>query len=112
MEPLTPLPQPGAAALFTAFFRAGLMGFGGVLPMIRRIMVEERRWLSPIEFSELLALCQFLPGANVSNLAVIFGSRSCGLQGAASALVGLVGAPVGIVLVIAVLYERYGALPP
>jgi chromate transporter len=52
-----------AAALFVAFFRAGLMGFGGVLPMIRRVMVEDRRWQTPAEFNELLALCQFLPGA-------------------------------------------------
>jgi chromate transporter len=112
MEPLEPLPQPGAAALFAAFFRAGLMGFGGVLPMIRRVMVEERRWLTPAEFSELLALCQFLPGANVANLAVIYGSRSAGLRGSVAALSGLLGGPIAIVLVIASLYDRYGGLAP
>jgi chromate transporter len=111
MESSSPL-RLSAFALFTAFFRAGLMGFGGVLPMIRRVMVEERKWLTPAEFNELLALCQFLPGANVANLSIIFGSRVCGIGGSAAALTGLLGAPVVIVLVIATLYKRYGDYPP
>jgi chromate transporter len=112
---MQPIAQPlrlSSFSLFTAFFRAGLMGFGGVLPMIRRVMVEERRWQTPAEFNEMLALCQFLPGANVANLAVIFGSRVCGIQGSAAALAGLLGAPVAIVLVLAMGYDRYGALAP
>lgn len=109
--PAQPL-RLSALALFGAFFKAGLMGFGGVLPMIRRVLVEERQWLSPVEFNELISLCQFLPGANVANLAVIFGSRVCGVQGSAAALFGLLGAPVAIVLVIAELYARYGELAP
>ena len=98
-------------ALFTAFFRAGLMGFGGVLPMARRVLVEERRWQSADEFNELLALCQFLPGANVANLAVILGARTCGLGGSAAALLGLLGAPIVIVLLLAALYARFGGIP-
>lgn len=105
--PLRLTPQ----ALFAAFFRAGLMGFGGVLPMARRVLVEERRWLSAEDFTELLALCQFLPGANVANLSVILGSRTCGLVGSAAALLGLLGAPIVIVLVLAALYARFGAIP-
>jgi chromate transporter len=109
--PAEPL-RLSAFTLFGAFFRAGLMGFGGVLPMIRRVLVEERKWLTPAEFNELISLCQFLPGANVANLAVIFGSRVCGVQGSAAALFGLLGAPVAIVLAIAGLYARYGELAP
>jgi chromate transporter len=110
-QPAQPL-RLSAVDLISAFFRAGLMGFGGVLPMIRRVMVEERTWLTPAEFNELISLCQFLPGANVANLAVIFGSRVCGLHGSAAALLGLLGAPVAIVLAIAGLYARYGELAP
>lgn len=100
-----------AATLFAAFLRAGLMGFGGVMPMARRVLVEERGWLTPVEFNHLLALCQFLPGANVANLAVILGSRTCGLSGSIAALLGLLGLPIVIVLVLAVLYARFGAIP-
>ncbi|MCB8881643.1 chromate transporter [Acidisoma cellulosilytica] len=109
--PAQPL-RLSSLALFGAFFQAGLMGFGGVLPMIRRVMVEDRKWLTPAEFNELISLCQFLPGANVANMAVIFGSRVCGPQGSVAALLGLLGAPVAIVLVIAELYARYGELAP
>lgn len=88
------------------------MGFGGVLPMIRHVMVVERRWQTAAEFSDMIALCQFLPGANVANLAVIFGARRCGAAGSAAALAGLLGAPVAIVLVLVRLYERFGMLAP
>jgi chromate transporter len=112
MPDLAPNPTlPGATALFTAFFRAGLLGFGGVLPMIRRVIVEERAWLTPAEFNELLALCQFLPGANVANLAVVYGSRCCGPRGSLAGLAGLLVAPMAIVLVIGAGYDRYGDLP-
>ncbi len=111
-DTLRPPAVTSPAPLFTAFFRAGLLGFGGVLPMIRRVIVEERGWQTPAEFSELLALCQFLPGANVANLAVVFGARACGLRGSAAGLAGLLGAPVAIVLLIAGAYRRYGALAP
>ena len=53
----------------------GLLGFGGVLPWARRVLVEERAWLSEREFAELLGMCQILPGPNVVNLAVILGAR-------------------------------------
>jgi chromate transporter len=88
------------------------MGFGGVLPMIRHVMVAERRWQTAAEFSDMIALCQFLPGAIVANLAVIFGARRCGAAGSAAALAGLLGAPVAIVLVLVRLYERFGMLAP
>jgi len=112
MQPQTTPFRLSALALFRAFFKAGLMGFGGVLPMIRRVIVEERRWQTPAEFNELLALCQFLPGANVANMAVIFGSRVNGIGGSAAALAGLLGAPMVIVLLIATGYDRYGDLAP
>lgn len=35
------------------------MGFGGVLPLARKVIVEQRQWLSPEKFTELLGLCQF-----------------------------------------------------
>jgi chromate transporter len=99
------------AQLFLAFAKAGLMGFGGVLPMIRVVMVDERRWQTAAEFSDMIALCQFLPGANVANLAVIFGARTAGPFGSLAAVGGLLGPPVAIVLGLAELYGRYGEIP-
>ena len=82
-------PPPGAsprsvglAELFTGFLSLGLMSFGGALPFARRTIVDERKWLSADEFTDLLGLCQFLPGGNVINLSVALGMRFRGLRGA------------------------------
>ena len=96
--------------LFTGFFIAGVSGFGGVLPFARRIIVDQRRWLTDAEFADLFALCQFLPGPNIVNLAVAFGARHRGIPGAIAALVGLLAAPVTIVVTLGLLFERYGQL--
>lgn len=110
------VPSPRAKlscqALFAGFFWAGIMGFGGVLPIIRRVIVDDRRWLSQIEFNELFSLCQSLPGANVVNFSFAFGARENGLRGAASAVTGLMTAPVVIVLALTMLYARFGGLAP
>lgn len=99
-------------ALFAGFFQAGILGFGGVLPTARRMIVDERRWLSQTEFNELFALCQSLPGANVTNLSAAFGMRHRGVTGAVAALAGLLAAPMAIVILLSGLYARYGTLPP
>jgi chromate transporter len=102
---------PGLGALFVGFFSVGMLGFGGVLPLARRMIVERRRWLSPAEFTDLLALCQVLPGANITNVSVALGGRFGGPAGALAALAGLLVGPVSVVLVVGALYDRYGAEP-
>jgi chromate transporter len=94
--------------LFMVFLAIGLSAFGGALPWARRVLVERRRWMSPDAFNETLALCQALPGPNVVNLSVVVGARYGGPLGALSALLGLIGVPVAIVLVLATLYGRFG----
>ena len=69
---------PSLAALFVAFATASLSGFGGVLPWARRMIVERRRWMTADEFNDAYALCNFLPGPNVVNFSVVFGSRIAG----------------------------------
>jgi chromate transporter len=98
------------AALFTGFFEAGIIGFGGVLPFLRRVVVERRGWLTAAEFTDLFSLCQFMPGANVVNLAFAFGARHRGISGAAAAVGGLLAAPVAIVLALGGVYGRFGGL--
>jgi len=96
--------------LFLAFFKMALHGFGGVLPWARRAIVEEKRWMTAEEFNEAFAVAQFLPGANVVNLAIVFGGKLHGSSGAAVALAGLLLPPVTIVLILGALYERYGGI--
>lgn len=102
--------RPDLRALFLGFSSVGLSGFGGVLPFARRMLVEERQWMTAEEFNAQLGLCQFLPGPNVVNLAVLVGKRYCGLAGAIVAPIGLLAGPLVIVLLLAMLYDRYGSL--
>jgi chromate transporter len=106
------IPEPlSHAMLFAGFFQAGITGFGGVLPVARRLIVDERRWLTQAAFNDLFSLCQFMPGANIVNFAFAFGARHRGLSGAAAAVLGLLSAPVCIVMALGAAYARYGQLP-
>ncbi len=77
-------PPPGLIALFVAFAKMSLAGFGGVLVFARRGIVEQHRWMTADEFNETFALCHFLPGPNIVNLSVVFGARFRGHCRAAS----------------------------
>src|SRR5579863_3633785 len=99
---------PTLAELFVAFAKMSLAGFGGVLVFARRAIVDQHRWMSADEFNETFALCHFLPGPNIVNLSVVFGSRFRGIAGGIAAFAGLVGPPVVIVTILAVLYARFG----
>lgn len=96
--------------LFVGFLKVGMSGFGGVMPFARRMLVEERRWLSEREFTEVLSLSQFLPGPNIINVSVIVGSRFAGPVGSLVASLGLMLTPFLIVLVLAALYARFDGL--
>ncbi|WP_437681217.1 chromate transporter [Sorangium sp. So ce131] len=102
-----PAPAPSLGDLFLGFLGVSLSGFGGVLPFARREIVERRRWLTAQEFTDLLATCQFLPGPNIVNLSVAMGRRFHGAAGAASAVLGLLGAPVLLAIALGALYARF-----
>ena len=93
--------------LFLGFFKLGLIGFGGVGPLCRRIIVEERRWLDDQDYAALLGLCQALPGANTGDLALMLGDRFCGTGGALAALAGLLLAPLALLVAIASLFAAF-----
>lgn len=102
----------GLVQLFLAFLIVGLSGFGGVLPFIRRMLVEERKWLTASEFTDMLALSQLLPGPNVINITVNVGARMAGMPGASMAFLGLMIMPIAVVIGLSVLHAQYGDLQP
>jgi chromate transporter len=111
VEASTEKSAPGIVEIFTGFFMIGVRGFGGVLPWARRTMVEERKWLTATEFAEILGLCQFLPGGNIINVSVAVGSRFRGAAGAVAALLGLMLAPVAIVIGLGAIYDQFAEQP-
>jgi chromate transporter len=94
---------PSIGALFMGFFSIGVIGFGGVLPWARRMVVEQRRWLTPEEFIDALSMCQFVPGPNIVNLTVALGGRFQGPLGSLAGVLGLLAAPMVIVISLSVL---------
>jgi chromate transporter len=106
-DSLTSTP-PSLIELFVAFARMSLAGFGGVLVFARRAIVDQHRWMTADEFNETFALCHFLPGPNIVNLSVVFGSRFRGIAGGFAAFAGLVGPPMVVVTVLAALYAHFG----
>lgn len=111
-QPDQPRPQPASLAdLFFSFTWLALQGFGGVLAVIQREMVERKRWLTQEEFLEDWAVAQIMPGPNVVNLSLMVGGRYFGLKGALTALAGMLAVPLVIVLLLGVLYTRFGDNP-
>jgi chromate transporter len=106
----SPPHQPGLTELFVAFAKMSLAGFGGVLYWARRGIVDQHRWMTADEFNETYALCHFLPGPNIVNLSVVFGSRFRGIAGGVAAFAGLVGPPMAIATILAALYARFGEI--
>ena len=94
----------GLLELFWAFSWMALQGFGGVLAVVQRELVEKRGWLSNEAFIEDWAVAQVMPGPNVCNLALMFGDRHFGWRGAAVALGGLLAFPLALLLALATLY--------
>src|SRR5215472_14381375 len=107
-EPAAAAPTPTIFELFLAFAKISIAGFGGVLIWTRRAIVEEHHWMTAEEFNETYALCHFLPGPNVVNLSVVFGSRFRGVAGGVAAFAGLVGPPMALVTLLAALYAHFG----
>jgi chromate transporter len=107
--PVQPAPiGPNPLQLFVAFSLISVSGFGGVLYWSRRMMVDERKWMTAEEFNEAYALCNFLPGPNIVNFSVVFGRQVGGTVGALVALLGLLGPPFLLVTLLGLLYASYG----
>lgn len=103
--------QPTTMELFTGFMKLGLMGFGGVLPLAHHMIVKEQKWLSSEQFTNLLGVCQILPGGNIINMAVAIGMEFQGIKGALSSVLGLIFAPTLIVILIYQLYSHFQSIP-
>lgn len=109
--PIEHITHPSNKELFSGFMKLGLMGFGGVLPLAHQLVVEDRKWLDEDSFTNLLGVCQLLPGGNIINMAVAIGYQFQGTKGAISAVFGLIFAPTIIVILLYELYSQFQTIP-
>lgn len=113
-NPDTPAAHPhpeSLSDLFWSFTRLALQGFGGVVAIVQRELVEKKKWLSREEFIEDWAVAQILPGPNVVNLSLMIGDRYFGMRGALVALAGMTAFPLLIVLVLAAVFAGVSETP-
>ena len=97
--------------LFWSFNRLALQGFGGVLAIAQRELVDKKKWLTPQEFLEDWSVAQILPGPNVVNLSLMIGDRYFGLRGALVALAGMLTFPLLLVLALVALFSGVADVP-
>jgi len=104
-------PRPASLiALFWAINMMALQGFGGVLAVVQRELVEKKQWLTLEEFVEDWAVAQIMPGPNVVNLALMVGDRYFGWRGALAALAGMLLLPLLVVMVLTIALSGVGHL--
>jgi chromate transporter len=107
-----PTARPRSLAdLFISFTLLALQGFGGVLAIVQRELVEKKRWMTREEFIEEWAVAQIMPGPNVINLAITLGWRYFGWRGSLAALAGMLAVPLLVVLALALIYAQFSANP-
>jgi chromate transporter len=110
--PAAPTPPATAAQIFSLFFRIGFTSFGGgTSAWMYREVVLVRRWLDEEEFFNIMAVCQALPGMNVTNIATWIGRRLLGPRGALIALSGLVVIPSIMIVLIAIAFASIAKFP-
>jgi chromate transporter len=97
--------------LFLGFLKIGLLGFGGIAPWARHVIIEERRWLTEKEFAAILGIGQILPGPNTMNASVMIGDRFQGVPGVLLCLFGQMAMPLVIITSLAVLYQHFAEVP-
>ena len=96
-------------ALFNVFFRIGMSSLGGSgSAWLYREIVQNQRWLDEQEFLSAMTLSQVLPGANPVNMALYVGSKYRGGIGGIVCVLGLIGIPFIIILVLGGVYARFG----
>ena len=105
-------PRPQSPSdLFWSFTWLALQGFGGVLAVVQRELVEKKKWLTPEEFLEDWAVAQVMPGPNVINLSLMLGDRHFGWRGALAGAAGMLALPLVVVLALAILYAHFAGNP-
>lgn len=106
--------QNDAGELAKLFFKLGVIGFGGPaahIAMMEDEVVERRGWMSRQRFLDMVGATNLIPGPNSTEMAIHIGHARGGATGLVIAGTAFILPAVGITLVLAWLYVRYGTLP-
>ena len=96
--------------LFTTMFSLSACTFGGgfvIVSLMKKKVVEERRWLEEDEMLDITAIAQSSPGPIPVNASVILGYRLQGIAGSLTAVGGTILPPMILLSLIAVFYDWF-----
>ena len=99
--------------LYWAFFQIGIMTFGGgyaMLPMLQRVVVDEKKWATEEEVLDYYAIGQVTPGVIAVNTATFIGYRRKGIAGAVFATAGIVSPSLLIIMALAGIINQFSQL--
>jgi len=99
--------------MFRYFLWLGTTGFGGPIALVgymEREFVDRRRWVTRQELKDGIAFSQLAPGPLAAQLAMYLGWLCAGVRGATLAGVAFVAPSFIMVVVLAVLYSRFGGI--
>jgi chromate transporter len=105
--------MPSLALLFLSFLKLGSTAFGGpaMVAYIRRMVVEQKKWLDDASFRNGVAFCQMVPGATAMQAAAYVGLMARGVPGAAVSYIGF-GLPAFLfMLFLSIFYMQARDLP-
>lgn len=107
-------PRVSLREIARVFAKVGTIGFGGgvgMLALIRREVVEKRRWVDDAQLSVAVAMGQMLPGPFVSNYAEYIGYELRGMRGMVVAVIALLAPCFVLMCGLSFLYFRFGSVP-
>ncbi|QTF92290.1 chromate transporter [Halomonas sp. BM-2019] len=107
---MTPEPQAPLGALFWAFTRIGLLGFGGgpsMIPLVHQEVVKRHAWMTDEEFADVLAIANTLPGPIATKMPGYIGYRVAGLGGCAIAVAAVIVPMIFAMILLLGVFSRY-----
>jgi chromate transporter len=96
--------------LFFIFFKIGIMAIGGAysfLPLFEEELVENHKWITNEEFTEIIAISEFFPGAKSVKFATFAGNKIMGIPGVIIANLGNILPPAMIIIFAGKVYSQY-----
>ncbi len=110
---MKPVSRPSLVVVFLAFLRIGCTAFGGpaMIPYIRRMAIERKKWLDAAGFELGMGAAQIIPGATAMQVAAYVGLRARGVLGALAAYLGFGLPAFALMLGLSALYFHSRDLP-
>ena len=96
--------------LFWIFFKIGLFTFGGgyaMIPQIKEIVIEKKKWMTEEEVLDLLAIAESTPGPIAINSATYIGYKQNKILGSIFATIGVVLPSFMIIFLISLFFDKF-----